>query len=113
MLAVDRTNEQISDLYVAYHPAVLRALSRIAEAARRQNKPLSMCGDMAGDPRLLPFLLGIGLRVFSVAPRWLPQLQDRIAHIRIADAEAQARTMLEMGRVSDLTILLNRQAAPA
>ncbi|HMP75313.1 MAG TPA: phosphoenolpyruvate--protein phosphotransferase [Kiritimatiellia bacterium] len=102
MLAVDRTNEHISDLYVAYHPAVLRALSRVAAAARRHEKPVSFCGEMAADPRMIPFLLGIGIRQLSVEPRQLPRVQQAVMATDAAAAARHATHVLSLGRVREV-----------
>lgn len=102
MLAVDRTNEHISDLYVAYHPAVLRALNRVAVAARRHDKPLSFCGEMAADPKLIPFLIGIGIRALSVEARQIPRVHQTVIGLSAEEASENARRILELGRVRDV-----------
>jgi len=102
MLAVDRTNEQVSNLYLAHHPAVLRSLNRISTAARLHGKDLSICGDLSSDPLLLRFLLGIGLRTFSIDILNAPIVQKTIQQTRISDAEAMARELLRFGRISDV-----------
>lgn len=106
ILAVDRTNEHIADLYVPYHPAVLRALKRIVDAATKQQTDLSICGDMATDPRLIPFLLGIGLTKFSMDSRRLPQIQEVISGTDFKAAQAKAESMLLMRRVNEVAAFL-------
>ena len=83
ILAVDRTNEQIADLYLPYHPAVLRALKRIADAAEKQEVDLSICGDIACDSRMIPFLLGIGIRTLSMDSVWIQKVQKRINEVSL------------------------------
>ena len=102
LLAVDRTNERVSSLYVPYHPAVLRALKRIAEGAARQQVDLSLCGDMALDARMLPFLLGVGIRKLSVDPRSIFRLQKKIQAIDSREAETIAGEMLAIGRLAEM-----------
>lgn len=102
MLAVDRTNELISDLYVAYHPAVLRALKRVAEAAQRNEKHLSFCGEMATDPKMIPFLIGIGIQSLSVEARQLPRVQRAISQIDAHEAEKRAAHLLSLGRTREV-----------
>ena len=106
ILAVDRTNEHIADLYCPYHPAVLRALRRIADAAARKDTDLSICGDMATDLRLIPFLLGIGLTKFSMDSHRLPKVQQAIANTDYAEARRAADHMLALKRVSDVAAFL-------
>ena len=94
LLGVDRMNERVAYAYRPEHPAVLRTLKRIADAALRAGKGLSVCGEMAFDRDLMPFLLGIGIRTLSVDPQHLPGLQRRIVEIGIDEAEAYAGRLL-------------------
>ena len=110
MLAVDRTNEKVADLYLPHHPAVLRGLERAVTAALRRDRDISICGDMAHDPRFVPFLLGIGIRKFSLDARYLPRIQERIATVDLAHARAFAGRLLQQSLVTDTARLLD--AAP-
>lgn len=71
MLAVDRNNARVCSLYDGLHPAVLRALKQVADAAKKANKPLSICGEMASDPLAVPLLIAMGYQVLSVNARSL------------------------------------------
>jgi phosphotransferase system, enzyme I, PtsP len=106
MLAVDRTNEQISDLYVPYHPAVLRALYRVAEAALRNDIEASICGDIAADPHMMVFLLGCGIRSFSVNARHIPYLQQHITRTNVEEARRNAMKVLRLSRIDEITASL-------
>ncbi|HSV43103.1 MAG TPA: phosphoenolpyruvate--protein phosphotransferase, partial [Candidatus Bathyarchaeia archaeon] len=90
MLAVDRTNEKVAELYLPHHPSVLRALKRIVETACRHHKEVSVCGDMSYDERYLPFFLGIGVRAFSIDPHLIPRIQQTIQKIDLAAARQTA-----------------------
>ena len=94
MLAVDRTNHRVSQYYASHHPAVLRGLDRIVRAADRKGKEVSICGEMAHEKAHLPFLLGIGIRLFSVNPQFLPQLQESISRISLSEAREYADALL-------------------
>jgi phosphotransferase system enzyme I (PtsP) len=94
MLAADRANEKVAEYYRPYHPSVLRGLAKIVEAAIRENKDVSVCGEMAHEPDYIPFLVGIGLRSLSVDPKFLPVVQERIKSLIIADTETHARALL-------------------
>jgi phosphotransferase system enzyme I (PtsP) len=94
MLAVDRTNVNVADLYIPHHPAVLRGLQRAVAGALRHGRDVSVCGDMAHDPRFVRFLLGIGVRKFSMSARYLPRIQEAIFATRIEEAQAFARRLL-------------------
>ena len=83
-------------LYHPLHPAILRALKQIVEGAARANKPVAMCGDMAGDPLMAWMLIGIGLRQLSMAPRQIPVVKSIIHSTKMADAEHLARAALEL-----------------
>ena len=109
LLAVDRTNDQVSAWFAAQHPAVLRSLKLIVDAAKAAGKPVSLCGNVATDPQMLPFLLGIGLRHFSVDPMQIPLLQERIEGIDLAEAERQAAEMLSFGRTAEVQAFLDRK----
>jgi phosphoenolpyruvate-protein phosphotransferase (PTS system enzyme I) len=68
-LAVDRVNENVADLYQPTHPAVLQLIAGVIRAGEENGIPVSMCGEMSGDVRYAPMLLGMGLKEFSVAPK--------------------------------------------
>ena len=108
ILAVDRTNEQIADLYVPYHPAVLRSLKRIAAAAEKHSTDLSICGDMATDTRIIPFLLGIGIRVLSLDSMRIPRVQKRIAELNITECRKTASALVAMSRLSEIEAFLQK-----
>ncbi len=96
-LAVDRTNERIADLYVSYHPAILRSIMRVISAARAHGKPVSLCGDMATDKTILPVLIGLGLRTFSMDPRRIPSIQAFINALSFKESSLLADEIIEMG----------------
>ncbi|MFO7849785.1 MAG: phosphoenolpyruvate--protein phosphotransferase [Spirochaetia bacterium] len=94
LLGVDRTNESVEDIYNIYHPAVLRTLKSIAEAAQAEDCPLSVCGNSAGDETMLMFYLGIGIRNFSVDSKMLNIVRNFIGSVDTKKAEDKAQTML-------------------
>lgn len=96
LLAVDRTNSIVSDLYQEFHPAVVRFLRRIIERGKRQNVWVGMCGEMAGDPLATVLLVGLGLDEFSVVPTVLPEIKKIIRSIRFDEAKKLAHEVLQM-----------------
>ena len=102
MLAVDRTNEEVAEYYIPHHPAVLRAIKRVADAAKVSGKEISVCGDMANDARYLQFLIGCGIRNLSMNPIYLAENQKVIGEIDAAKAEALAQRLLAMGDVHSI-----------
>ena len=106
LLAVDRTNETVANLYLPQHPSVLRALKKIVDAASKHKKDVSICGDMASDPRFLPFLLGIGLRTLSVDSRYLPKLHESLSNITLKQTEQLAKELLKESTVERTSQLM-------
>ena len=78
LLAVDRTDPRVSGLYEPLHPAVLRTLDGIARAAAAAGRPLSVCGEMAGEPLQAVLLVGLGFRELSMAPSAIPRVKEAI-----------------------------------
>lgn len=74
-LAADRTNAALATLYNPLQPSVLRLIAQIAQAGQRAGKPVAVCGEMAGDTRLAPVLVGFGVTELSMAPTALPAIR--------------------------------------
>jgi phosphotransferase system enzyme I (PtsI) len=94
-LAVDRNNEHVADLYQPGHPAILRMLRTVIAAAREAGISVSLCGEMAADPRYAALLVGMGLRRLSVTPRAVPTLKTRLRELAVAELEELAARCLE------------------
>ncbi len=109
LLAVDRTNDRVSQMYKHYHPAVLKSLQTIVETAHRHDCPVSICGDMASDLTMLAFLIGIGLRSFSVEPVQIPELKRAIAELRSDRAAQTAHAMLEISSIAEMEEFLHME----
>ncbi len=102
LLAVDRGNEVVSSLYQEFHPAVIKTIRYIIIEGHRAGKPVSMCGEMAGDPLAILLLLGLGLDEFSMTPHILPEIKKIIRSVSFHEAEEIARTVLEMKTEDDV-----------
>jgi phosphotransferase system enzyme I (PtsI) len=96
MLAIDRGNDRIAHLYEPAHPAVVRTIRRIVEDAHRLAVPVSVCGEMAGDPIYAPLLLGLGVDSLSMAPPSIPAVKFLVRAMTMADARALAADVLAM-----------------
>ena len=94
-LAVDRTDEQVAHLYNPLHPAVLRLIQFAVEAAARRRIPVSVCGEVAGDPRYAALLLGLGLRELSMAAQNIPRVKQRIRALDMVAATRRARAIMD------------------
>lgn len=84
-LAVDRNNEHVADLYRPLHPGLLRMLTYVIRNADTAGIEVSLCGEMAADPRLTPILLGAGLRRLSVSPRQIPAIKRQVRRLCAGD----------------------------
>ncbi len=104
-LAIDRANEFVASLFDPLHPAVLRLIQFSAEAAHRMQIPVSICGEMAGDPRYTALLLGLGFRELSMAALNIPRVKQRIREIELMAATRRAGLIMDQvdsGRISTL-----------
>ncbi len=106
MLAVDRTNEKVADFFLPHHPGVLRALWRVAQAAERYGKDISVCGFMSHQEKFVPYLLGIGIRKLSVACRYRYRIQKAIEAVDITSAQKLTADLLSQKLVSKIEALL-------
>jgi len=94
LLAVDRDNPWVSDLYDPHNPAIMRALSQIAEAASNCGKPAAVCGEIASDPAMALLLLGLGYDSISVSPQFVAEIKYAIRRTKLVDAREHAREAL-------------------
>jgi len=104
-LAVDRTDEQVAYLYNPLHPAILRLIQFSAEAANRAGIPVSICGEIAGDPHYTALLLGLGFRELSMTASSIPRVKQRIRELDLAAARDRAGVIMDQvdgGRIATL-----------
>lgn len=94
VLAVDRVNDRIAHLYEPTHPAILRLIKGIVEAAHRAKIKVSVCGEMAGDPVMVPLLLGLGVDELSMTPPLLPAVKYLVRKMKLRDAKKLAEKAL-------------------
>ena len=107
-LAVDRMNEKVAHLYEPTHPAIVRLITTTVEAAHAQKVWVSVCGEMAGDPVLVPLLIGLGVDELSAAPGVVPQLKFLIRRLKYSECVQLAAFAL--GSDSPAEILARCQA---
>ena len=104
-LAVDRAATEVASLYDPLHPAVLRLIQFAVEAALRMRMPVSVCGEMAANPKLTPLLLGLGLRCFSMNASAVPRVKQAVRAVSIDDCARFARRVMEQSdpaRIAEL-----------
>jgi phosphotransferase system enzyme I (PtsI) len=114
LLAADRNNEAIGELYSPLHPALLRLLENVIRIARRRAKPLAVCGEMAGDARFAPLLLALGLEEFSLHPATLLEVRQAIRDSDLARLRARAASLLRARdrKGIEAWVLANASATP-
>lgn len=112
-LAVDRTDERVSELYQPLHPGLLRLLRQIRRAAARRRRPLSVCGEMASDPALLAILIGLGLTEFSMTPGAIPAARELVTSVRGDELRAIATRILQMATIGEIESYLDSTVSEA
>jgi phosphotransferase system enzyme I (PtsI) len=106
VLAIDRGNRHVAHMYQALHPAILRMLKRVADVSRETGVQAYMCGEMAGDPRMIPILLGLGLDELSMNPQSLPAIKRMVRALSLSDAQEFFDTAMKMQTVAAIESLL-------
>lgn len=101
-LAVDRGDPNVSSLYRAGDPSILRLIQMVVDAANRHGINVTVCGQMSSDPRFIPLLVGMGLRTLSVTPISIPEVKDIIRHVSVGQAEEIARHALALDIARDV-----------
>ena len=113
MLGVDRTNERVANLFDTRHPAVLRAAKRVVDAAGKADCPLSVCGIMAKDPATVYYLMGLGVREFSLEPGLIPDMQAAVSRMDMKKAREDARNLSNLGTSREIRDYLRDIDLPA
>jgi phosphotransferase system enzyme I (PtsI) len=109
-LAVDRNNQNVSNLFSAADPAVMRLIRMVVKAAKRHNLPLSVCGEMSADPIYTLLLVGLGIRSLSITPHSLPEIKKIIRSIRMSAAVRVARKVMTIDNARDAVNYLRGEA---
>jgi phosphotransferase system enzyme I (PtsI) len=111
LMAADRDNPKVSHLCQPLSPPVLRVLSRVIRAARQVNKPITLCGEMAGQPRAFLILFGMGLRSFSMSPSFIPTVKELATHLTEAEAHQIVRRAMTYRTTAQVKKYLGDQLA--
>jgi phosphotransferase system enzyme I (PtsI) len=96
LLAVDRDNQRVAKMYDPFHPGVLRVLGQIADATSAAGKPVSICGEIAGDHWFTPLLVGMGYRELSMAPVFLPRVKLMLRSFTLDECRDLAQRAIAM-----------------
>lgn len=107
-MAVERTNKKVGHLSNALDPAVLRLIARVIEEGHKGGVWVGMCGELAGEPRAIPVLLGLGLDEFSMAPALIPHAKAVIRESSAAECRELAKTVLDLPTYQDVEARLSK-----
>jgi phosphoenolpyruvate-protein phosphotransferase (PTS system enzyme I) len=110
-LAIDRGNEHVAYLYEPLHPAILRMVKWVLDAGKAAGIPVSMCGEMAGEPLYAPILVGLGLDIFSMNPSSIPLVKNLLRAVRLRDCRRIAEQALKKKTAQEVEELLIEQVA--
>jgi len=113
MLAVDRNNAQVAELYQEFHPAVLSALKQVVDAAHAENKPLGICGEMAGNPSAAILLTAMGYDVLSMNSTNLLMVKLAIRSFKLVDAKRILNKVLKMDDAKQIKSYVDDQMRKA
>ena len=101
-LAIDRVNEQMAYMYQPYHPALLRMILQVANAAKKAGIGVSVCGEMAGDPLCVCILLGLGIEELSMNARAIPIVKKIIRSISIEEVRADSENVMRLSTAREV-----------
>jgi phosphoenolpyruvate-protein kinase (PTS system EI component) len=101
-LACDRTNSSVADIYNPMQPAVLRLIHQVAMAGKSAGKPVAVCGEMAGNARLAPLLVGLGVDELSMTPTALPQVRSVLAQWSSQELSELAEKILHLKTIAEV-----------
>ncbi|HNN08106.1 MAG TPA: phosphoenolpyruvate--protein phosphotransferase [Azospira sp.] len=107
-LAIDRSDEQVAHLYDPLHPAVLMLIAHTLHSGEKAGIPVSVCGELAGDPNLTRLLLGMGLRTFSMHPAQILEVKSRVLKSDVSEIAPQVRKMLRLEEPAKIREQLER-----
>jgi phosphoenolpyruvate-protein phosphotransferase len=110
-MAADRADADVAKLYDPLHPGLLRLVQFTIEASLRLRKPVSVCGEMAANPKLTPLLLGLGLRCLSMNASAVPRVKQVVRSVAIADCARLARRVMEQTEPASIRGLVEEFAA--
>ncbi|HEY2882709.1 MAG TPA: putative PEP-binding protein, partial [Pirellulales bacterium] len=111
LMAADRDNPRVSHLCQPLAPAVLRVLNSLIGACNRAGKPVTLCGEMAGRPRAVVLLFGMGLRSFSMSPAFVPTIKELLSHLTKAKAERILNQALRLRTSAQVIRYMEQQVA--
>lgn len=111
LMAADRDNPKVNHLCQPLSPPVLRVLADVITKCNSVRKPVTLCGEMAGTPSDFVLLFGMGLRVFSMSPSFIPTIKDLASHLTVENAESIVRRVLKLKTTAHIQRYVHDQIA--
>jgi phosphotransferase system enzyme I (PtsI) len=108
-LGIDRINEHVAYMYQPFHPAILRMIQNVVNAARDAGIGLSLCGQMAGDPFCVPILLGLGIYELSMNARAMPLIKMIIRSLSMEEARADFENVIRLGTATEVRTYISER----
>ncbi len=105
-LAADRATQDVHSFYKPSHPSILRMIKRVVETCKEEGIPVSLCGEMASNPLMIPLLLGLGVRKLSCASRYIPQIKSVITELSMDKLETLAEKVLALRTAEEVEAVL-------
>ena len=106
-MAVDRVNEYVSYLYEPLHPSLLRLIAMVVDAARAANIPVTVCGEMAGEPMIASVLVGLGIRELSMSGVSIPEVKDAVRHMSAAETEVLVQRVRGVATAAEVRAIVS------
>jgi phosphoenolpyruvate-protein phosphotransferase (PTS system enzyme I) len=106
-MAVDRVNEYVSYLYEPLHPSLLRLIGGVAKAAKDAGIPVTVCGEMAGEPMVAPILIGLGIRELSMSAVSVPEVKAMIRSMNVGDCEALVNRVKKLATAAEVRAMVS------
>ncbi len=107
-IAVDRGNEKVAYLYEPFHPSVLRLIKTVIDNAGKAGIPVGLCGEIAGEPKAAPILMGLGLKHFSMSANSISEVKKVIRALRMDEAKKLAEKVLELESAKEINIYIEK-----
>lgn len=109
LMAADRDNPKVSHLCQPLAPPVLRVLESVVSICNKGQRPVTLCGEMAGQPQAFVLLLGMGLRRFSMSPAFIPTIKELASHVTLPMAQAMLKKALKQKTTAKIKRMLNEE----
>jgi phosphotransferase system enzyme I (PtsI) len=106
-MAVDRVNEYVSYLYEPLHPALMRLIGDVSRAAHTTKIPVTVCGEMAGEPMMAPVLIGLGIRELSMSAVSVPEVKAMIRATTLSEAEALVQRIKKLATAAEVRAMVS------